>query len=829
MPNDTMNFGVDLLPITTNAYNLGSADKKWNIFGNLTGKLNVITHTNTTNGNKTYYPWFGTSTSGNLNAKAHNALYLYETVTNNAISKYDLCVGAAAIKGSITLYDGNGNYCNIRPINSNLGSTKAYDLPAESGTIALLTKTDINALINLLDTGSSDLTANDYVITQYVGGGTTTTTYHRRPASKVVNAGLVKAALGTDSSTTNQWLNKSGTWSTPTATNIGLGNVENTALSTWAGTSNITTVGTITTGTWNGDTIAIANGGTGGTTAIAARANLGIGNGKVFYGTCTSTASATTKQVECDEFDPETDFNEGTMVSVHFTVKNTGAVGSLKLSVGNVIKGYTTAAAIKKIYATSGVSNLTNAAEIPAGGVVTFVYSGTYWQVVGLDYNTNTNNAVTQSIASSTELQYPILLSYYTVGSTTTTANSVYRNNSIYAIPGKGELYATSFHGTLVGNTDWTNINNRPIGGTTAYLNENNATGYVKVKINAKQQWMMAFTLRIHQNYKIRDFHINGYNYGTRHWYSQKVSCLINDGSTSIPNVIFGYDDDAENNYNTLWVAIPSEAYEGAEIVNAVSHWGLEDATSKFEIIYESTLTGITQATQTPFTYVNGKQGMCYGAYSGDPANFHLRSGLTIREADLAGATQSNLACAPRLSFYWDGYGVATHLTMYNNGEMYLNKLDGSNVTQGNFHASKVYGAVWNDYAEYRTTNENVKPGQVVIDNDDGSLSITEDYLLPGAQVVSDTYGFAIGETETAKTPLAVSGRVLVYTYKNREEYHAGQAVCSAPGGTVITMTREEIQKYPDAIIGIVSEIPDYETWGSDNILVDNRIWIKVR
>ena len=166
---------------------------------------------------------------------------------------------------------------------------------------------------------------------------------------------------------------------------------------------------------------------------------------------------------------------------------------------------------------------------------------------------------------------------------------------------------------------------------------------------------------------------------------------------------------------------------------------------------------------------------------------------------------------------------------MYNNGEMYLNKLDGSNVTQGNFHASKVYGAVWNDYAEYRTTNENVKPGQVVIDNDDGSLSITEDYLLPGAQVVSDTYGFAIGETETAKTPLAVSGRVLVYTYKNREEYHAGQAVCSAPGGTVITMTREEIQKYPDAIIGIVSEIPDYETWGSDNIPVDNRIWIKVR
>ena len=36
---------------------------------------------------------------------------------------------------------------------------------------------------------------------------------------------------------------------------IGLGNVENTALSTWAGSSNITTLGTIGTGTWNGTAI----------------------------------------------------------------------------------------------------------------------------------------------------------------------------------------------------------------------------------------------------------------------------------------------------------------------------------------------------------------------------------------------------------------------------------------------------------------------------------------------------------------------------------------------------------------------------------------------
>lgn len=44
---------------------------------------------------------------------------------------------------------------------------------------------------------------------------------------------------------------------------------------TWVGQTAITTLGTITTGTWNGTTIAVANGGTGATTAAGARTNLG--------------------------------------------------------------------------------------------------------------------------------------------------------------------------------------------------------------------------------------------------------------------------------------------------------------------------------------------------------------------------------------------------------------------------------------------------------------------------------------------------------------------------------------------------------------------------
>ena len=58
---------------------------------------------------------------------------------------------------------------------------------------------------------------------------------------------------------------------------LSINNVENTALSTWAGSTNITTLGTIGTGTWNGTAIAVAKGGTGATDAGTARTNLGLG------------------------------------------------------------------------------------------------------------------------------------------------------------------------------------------------------------------------------------------------------------------------------------------------------------------------------------------------------------------------------------------------------------------------------------------------------------------------------------------------------------------------------------------------------------------------
>lgn len=158
----------------------------------------------------------------------------------------------------------------------------------------------------------------------------------------------------------------------------------------------------------------------------------------------------------------------------------------------------------------------------------------------------------------------------------------------------------------------------------------------------------------------------------------------------------------------------------------------------------------------------------------------------------------------------------------------------GSIVTYGGIAAKmnimgyKVLGAVFNDYAEYRQANK-ARPGRCVTEVGDGNMILSTERLQPGANIVSDTFGFAIGETPLAQVPIAVCGRVLAYPFENKEVYEPGDAVCSGPNGTISKMTREEIREWPDRIVGYVSEIPTYEYWGSDKVKVNGRIWIKIK
>ena len=162
-------------------------------------------------------------------------------------------------------------------------------------------------------------------------------------------------------------------------------------------------------------------------------------------------------------------------------------------------------------------------------------------------------------------------------------------------------------------------------------------------------------------------------------------------------------------------------------------------------------------------------------------------------------------------------------------------KITGGLGVGGTIYATKVVGAWWNDYAEFREIkiqrDEIVGPGSVVAENGDDSLSLTYLRMQPGAKIITDTFGMCIGENNIFSQPIAVAGRVLVNAYEPRNMFklHIGEAVCAAPGGTVSLMTRKEIQEYPDRILGFIVGVPEYLYWGKGQIPVNGRIWISLR
>ena len=81
-----------------------------------------------------------------------------------------------------------------------------------------------------------------------------------------------------------------------------------------------------------------------------------------------------------------------------------------------------------------------------------------------------------------------------------------------------------------------------------------------------------------------------------------------------------------------------------------------------------------------------------------------------------------------------------------------------------------------------------------------------------------------LGDADETTKPVALSGRVLVYV---AGDVVVGDVVCAGKNGFAEKMTRQEIINYPDRILGIVSEIPDYDTW--NDIKINGRIWINIK
>ena len=257
--------------------------------------------------------------------------------------------------------------------------------------------------------------------------------------------------------------------------------------------------------------------------------------------------------------------------------------------------------------------------------------------------------------------------------------------------------------------------------------------------------------------------------------------------------------------------------------------WGGNDGTNMY--VYNPSNFSVNYANSSAYaSYLCNKSDVTYGW-----------NGLQYFNASLGTTATATGNYAPTADWYHiirmnhgnsNGYYVDIAACFHSNN-LYMRRV-ASGTNSGFKHiwveGNSITGAVWNDYAEYRESDCE-ESGRVLFENGNDTLSMTTQRLQPFAGVSSDTWGFCQGETEKAKTPIAVAGRVLVYTYQDRNNYKPGDCVCAAPGGTVDIMTREEIIQYPDRIVGTVSCVPEYLTWGSgdrDPVDVNGRIWIKV-
>lgn len=382
-------------------------------------------------------------------------------------------------------------------------TNRTLNLPAASGRLTYIGSAAVGGTgqpIYAAATGA--ITACTSVSVAYGGTGKTS-----------LDSGKALIGAGTSAVTLRSITNNTTKTAVTASTNLVTANT----LYYHSGNSNLTTVGTISSGTWNGTTIAVGYGGTGTATApkaggiiygssttayacsnagtsgyllqsggtgapswiqatnantastvvkrdssgnfsagtitaslsgnattastlLTPRSIDGItfdgGSDIAHYAICNTEAATAAKVVTCSGFTLVT----GAKISVKFTYKNTAENPTLKV-------GNTDAKAI--YYGNSAITASYLNSAGGAGSIVTFVYDGTNYQVVG---GVNTVSYYMTQYNTTTDTNYPLLFKYNTATSNVSSYGRF--NASICANPGVGSITAPLFITTNYGTAD---------------------------------------------------------------------------------------------------------------------------------------------------------------------------------------------------------------------------------------------------------------------------------------------------------------------------------------------------------------------------------------
>ena len=475
--------------------------------------------------------------------------------------------------------------------------------------------------------------------------------------------------------------------------------------------------------------------------------------------------------------------------------------------------------------------------------------TGSYWHVWS-----GVNSATVLSCYNSTRYVYvPVHLAVggYDNTSYGLSASSICSNGTLHgnaAITAGTYVYAASYLQAetcvYVGagqpinmkyNNTWYNVlvnyNNGNTGvnaaGGGVYLGYSNST--LIDFMNGKGSIDSSGNMRVNGSFQI------GTNTTAYHWTAGSGSSyawwdLRNSSNAMIQNIV-GYSDRFQ--ISRLHVAssqdVTTSSSTGGLIIG--SYTGANIGIDDNEIMARSGSGATT-------LYVNSEGGLVYIGSGGLQVNGQIKASTAVLCGDIElypGATNA-------------GHGGFIDFHFNNSSADFTSRIiewsSGTLTVYTNLTATKVYNAVWNDFAEFRESDVQ-ESGRVLVSNGSGKLVLSTERLQPAAHIISDTFGCSVGQSDTAQTPMGVAGRVLAYPYQDRNNYKVGDAVCAAPNGTIDIMTREEIIQYPDRIIGIVDEIPNYERWSQVStqydgngkyggchkaeVEVKGRIWVYVK
>lgn len=190
----------------------------------------------------------------NQTTTSQNGIYVYDLATTALVRASDFNTSSEIQGGDFLFVTGGNTYENTGWVQTETVTTVGTDPIiftqfSGAGTYSAGTGLELNGTV-FSNTGVLSLTGTtDEINVSSSSGNVTISLPNTISADISGNAATVTNGVYTSGSYSDP------SWLTISKSRVGLGNVENTALSTWSGSSNITTLGTISTGTWNGSTI----------------------------------------------------------------------------------------------------------------------------------------------------------------------------------------------------------------------------------------------------------------------------------------------------------------------------------------------------------------------------------------------------------------------------------------------------------------------------------------------------------------------------------------------------------------------------------------------